>query len=67
MTLGERLRAAHDAGAPAPLAALYAEAAGAADGEAAAFYLTHAWIFALDAGLPEAAAYEDRLRRIGRA
>ena len=67
MTLNERLLAAHDAGAPAPLALLYAEAAGSAAGEAAAFYLTHAWIYALDAGLPDAEDYETRLRRLGRA
>lgn len=67
MTLNERLLAAHDASDPKSLAALYAEAADGAETDAAAFYLTHAWVFALDAGLDDAALYEARLRDRGLA
>ena len=67
MTLDDRLLAAHEAGDPAQLARLYAEAADTAHGEAAAFYLTHAWVFALEAGAPEARAYEARLAERGLA
>ncbi len=57
--LDTRLLAAHGAGDGAALVRLYTEAADStADPDAAAFYLTHAWIWALDTGAPEA----DRLR-----
>ena len=65
--LDARLLAAHEAGDPSILAALYAEASCAAEGEAAAFYLTHAWIFALEAGDPSAARHEADLRGMRRA
>ena len=67
MSLDARLLAAHERGEARTLARLYAEAAEAAGGEAAAFYLTHAWIFALDAGDDAAPIYEARLREMGRA
>ena len=65
--LNARLLAAHAAGDRAALAALYVEAADAATSEpACGFYLTHAYIFALDAGLPTAAALKARLVAMGR-
>ncbi len=49
------------------LAQLYAQAADAAEtAEAAAFYLTHAYIYALDAGVDETTALLDRLVELGR-
>ena len=68
--LDAALMAAHRAGDLAALVRLYqsageaAEAAG--DRDRAAFFLTHAWVFALEAGLPEAGAMQDRLRGWGR-
>ncbi|MBS8227045.1 hypothetical protein [Vannielia litorea] len=66
MTLEARLLAAHAAHDGAALARLYAEAA-EAGGPGASFYLTQAWVFALEAGLPEAEAYARRLRQSGLA
>ena len=61
------LLAAHAAGDSGALAGLYARAAEAApDLDAACFFLTHAFVFALEAGLPEADTYEARLRAHGR-
>jgi len=54
--LDEALIAAHAAGNKTELVQLYTEAAEAAAGEAAAFYLTHAYVFALEAGDPRAAS-----------
>jgi hypothetical protein len=52
----------------AALAALYAQAADRADDvDAACFYLTHAFVFALEEGLPEAADLNARLVAHGRA
>lgn len=56
--------AAHDRGDPARLSELYQKAAtaleAAGDTDAACFFLTHAYVFALEAGLDDA----DRLRTI---
>ena len=52
--------------APA-LVALYTEAAEAAQDETrSAFYLTHAYVFALEAGLPQASDLHKRLKDMGR-
>ena len=64
--LDARLLAAHAAGDGAALARLYAEAA-AAGGPGAGFYLTQAWVFALEAGLTEAERYGGKLRASGAA
>ncbi|MEX5726730.1 hypothetical protein Ga0609869_000083 [Rhodovulum iodosum] len=65
--LDARLLAAHAAGDGRALARLYAEAAeGTADAAAKGFFLTHAYVFALEAGAEEAAAYRDRLCAMGR-
>ncbi|MEM9783327.1 MAG: hypothetical protein AAF899_12740 [Pseudomonadota bacterium] len=61
---------AHAAGDTAVLAALYAEAAVAAaaagDGDRAAFFRTHAYVFALEAGHPLAEGLHAALCRDGR-
>ncbi|MBY6200498.1 hypothetical protein KUV65_03920 [Maritalea mobilis] len=44
---------------------LYAEAAEISDGTAAAFYLTHAFVFALEAGDPRAPVLRAKLVEIG--
>jgi hypothetical protein len=65
--LDAALLAAHAADDRRALVRLYTEAAETAQSaEAAAFYLTHAYVFALDTGAPEAAALRDRLRAEGR-
>ncbi|TMV06452.1 hypothetical protein FGK63_15005 [Ruegeria sediminis] len=65
--LNTRLLAAHEAGDRAALVELYEEAANAAaDETACGFYLTHAYVFALEAGLPQAAALRARLVAMGR-
>lgn len=65
MALETRLLAAHDRRDGPRLARLYAEASEAAeaaeDRERAAFYLTHAWVFALESGLESADAYRQKL------
>ncbi|QDC08217.1 hypothetical protein FHY55_02685 [Oceanicola sp. D3] len=66
MSLEARLLAAHAAGDRAALAGLYAEAA-EAGGPGAGFFLTQAWVFALEAGLPVAEDYARQLRATGRA
>ena len=65
--LDRQLLDAHAGADGRALARLYASAAGQARGEAQAFYLTHAWIFALEAGVPEAEALGASLRELGRA
>ncbi|MBM2577716.1 hypothetical protein JQC91_15520 [Jannaschia sp. Os4] len=65
MSLHDDLRAAHAAGRG--LVPLYLRAAERADGDAAAFFLTHAWVHALEAGDAAAPALEARLRALGRA
>jgi hypothetical protein len=65
--LDAALLAAHAAGDRAALIRLYAQAADAAgDAEAEGFYLTHAYVFALESGAPEAAALHARLKAEGR-
>lgn len=65
--LDAALLAAHAAGDRRALVELYTKAADtAASAEAAGFYLTHAYVFALEAGLPEAAALRARLKAEGR-
>ena len=62
-TLQARLLAAHDADDRRALVALYTEAADkAGDVDAACFYLTHAYIFALDTGDPAAELLYARLK-----
>ena len=69
-SLDQDLLAAHAAGDHAALVRLYAAAADASAaagrGDAAAFYLTHAYVFALQEGLPEAARLHARLKAEGR-
>ena len=66
--LDDQLRAAHAAGDGPALIALYEKAANlAADEDATGFYLTHAWVFALEAGDPAAMRLFARLSAMGRA
>lgn len=65
--LEARLLAAHADDDRAALVTLYAEAADQAEDEdAAAFYLTHAYVYALELGAPRAGALRDRLIALGR-
>jgi len=65
--LDERLLAAHARGDRPALVALYCEAAEAARGdEARYFYLTHAYIHALEDNHPQAPALRARLVAAGR-
>ncbi len=64
-SLDDALLAAHAAGDRDRLISLYAEAADLHRGEAAAFYLTHAYVFALEAGDARAPALKARLVAIG--
>jgi len=65
--LDARLIAAHDAGDTDALVALYRAAADqATDPDARAFYLTHAHVFALELGHPDAPALRAALIAIGR-
>ena len=65
--LNARLLAAHAADDRSALVRLYARAADQAPSEdAAAFYLTHAYVFALDTGHADAAALRARLVALGR-
>lgn len=69
-TLGQVLLNAHASGDSALIAKAYltvadlAEADG--DSDQAAFFLTHAWVYALEAGDPLAEAIRARLARDGR-
>ena len=69
-TLERRLLSAHEEGGAARLSRLYDEASRMAEGdgdrERAAFFLTHAWVYALEAGDPVADDLCDRLRLWGR-
>jgi hypothetical protein len=66
--LQDRLLAAHADDDRSRLVALYTEAAdGTADIDAACFYLTHAYIFALELGDPVSDALYQRLHAHGRA
>ena len=65
--LDTALLAAHEAGDHESLVTLYRAAADAAATEdAAAFYLTHAHVFALEIGHPDAPALRQRLIDLGR-
>lgn len=65
--LQDRLLDAHDAGDPGVLAQLYAQAADAASTEEAqGFYLTHAYVFALEAGIELADTVRQQLIEMGR-
>ena len=67
MSLHDDLIAAHKAGDGAAMVALYTAAAdGAADVDEEMFFLTHAYIFALESGDPAAEALRARLRAAGR-
>ncbi len=66
-TLDAQLLAAHAAGDKTALVALYQQAsAGAASQDEAAFFLTNAYIYALEIAHPEAAALRARLVAMGR-
>lgn len=65
--LDARLLRAHHDNDTGALVALYAEAADRATSDVArGFYLTHAYIFALERGDPRAAALHARLKQMGR-
>lgn len=65
--LDARLLEAHARGDQAALVGLYEEAAGSAnDPVAAGFYLTHAYVFALELGDPRAVALHAKLKASGR-
>jgi hypothetical protein len=65
--LDRRLLDAHAADDRRALVALYAEAADSAnDLDAACFYLTHAYVFALETGHPRARHLHKALGRHGR-
>lgn len=64
-SLDAALLAAHATGDRSDLIRLYADASRASQGTAAAFYLTHAYIFALEAGDPQAAHLRDGLVDMG--
>lgn len=73
MTLSEidaKLLTAHATNDHVALVALYTKAADirekSRDVEAASFYLTQAYIFALEAGFPEASTLQHRLWKSGR-
>ncbi|MEM0934858.1 MAG: hypothetical protein AAGJ91_03010 [Pseudomonadota bacterium] len=66
-SLEARLLGAHDAGDKAQLSRLYAEAADEVEeAEAAAFFLTQAYVYALDSGAPEFRRLHARLKALGR-
>ncbi len=65
--LDAEMLAAHENDDGPALVALYAQAADEADDiDAACFYLTHAYIFALELGRPEVQALHARLDAHGR-
>ena len=65
--LEQRLLAAHAAHDQQALITLYEEAANTSSGdEAVGFYLTHAYVFALELGDPHALHLHERLRKLGR-
>lgn len=65
--LHEAMLAAHEVHDSAALIRLYTEAADISnDLDAACFFLTHAYVFALEAGAPEASALRARLIDHGR-
>lgn len=65
--LDARLLAAHERDDRKALVALYHQAAMATDDEnAAAFYLVHAYVFALETGHVDCATLHEKLRALGR-
>jgi hypothetical protein len=65
--LDAQLLAAHEANDTAALVGLYTEAANETDDiDAACFYLTHAYVFALERGDPAAQTLRERLASHGR-
>jgi len=68
--LHNRLMSAHDARDLSLLSELYTEAAGLAENEGdidrCCFFLTQAWVFAMDAGDPKAIPLKARLVAYGR-
>ncbi|GAW33202.1 hypothetical protein RA2_00238 [Roseovarius sp. A-2] len=65
--LDARMIRAHEAGDRRALIRLYAQAADTVnDLDASCFYLTHAYVFALEAGAHEAGALHARLKAHGR-
>ncbi|PWJ18042.1 hypothetical protein [Jannaschia seohaensis] len=66
-SLNDALLDAHAQGDGPGLVGLYQQAAEQAAPDAAAFFLTQAWIFALEAGDVRAARIEQALRAQGRA
>lgn len=67
MDLDHALLEAHDRNDKPALVALYTQAAKtAASEEARAFYLTHAFVFALETHAPERRALGAELRQMGR-
>jgi hypothetical protein len=66
-TLESRLLAAHAAGDGRALVGIYQQAAAQTnDPNAAAFFLTHAHVFALETGHPDASALRAKLIAAGR-
>ncbi|QYX55442.1 hypothetical protein K1T73_10000 [Roseovarius sp. SCSIO 43702] len=66
-SLHARLIAAHDPVNKPALVKLYTEAADTANNlDASCFFLTHAYVFALDAGHPDAPRLYARLKAHGR-
>ncbi len=66
-SLDARLLQAHARDDRPALVTLYREAAdGANDADAQGFYLTHAYIFALELGHPDAKTLHARLKQAGR-
>jgi hypothetical protein len=67
MTLDDQLLAAHATGDGCALVQLYSQAADETkDVDTACFYLTHAYIFALELGHPDTANLHRRLTAFGR-
>lgn len=65
--LDQRLLAAHAAGDRPSLVAWYTEAGNTSpDPDAAWFYLTHAYVYALEIDAPEARTLHARLKSAGR-
>ncbi|MFD0857944.1 hypothetical protein [Roseovarius aquimarinus] len=65
--LHARMLSAHEHDDRSALIALYTEAADTAnDLDASCFFLTHAYVFALEAGTPQARQLHGRLLRHGR-
>lgn len=64
--LDEALLEAHRQQDFKELTTLYAQAAAGSDGEEAGFFLTQAYVFALDAGDPRAHALHQKLKELGR-